>query len=514
MISVIGLGMVGKAIFDSFKSKNIKVNGYDKYKNIGNLKECLESEIIFLCLPTLYSYENNEYDKKEIITTVNYLVENNYQGLLILKSTVEPGTTKELSSKYHNIIHNPEFLSAKTSLDDFNNQTHIVIGKTSNCDIDKIITLYNTHYTDNISIVTSDESELMKISINCFYATKIQFFNEIYSLCNKKNISYNNVRSLMLKNNWINPMHTEVPGSDGYLSYGGACFPKDTNALLSFMKENNSYHNVLEATIKERNTMRNEIRLADFFVDKKDILQKEKFINLCKKYNISFFDHQHYNRNRLIKGENIFLHLGDETFESNKLRKINKNYKNIFSVNCNIKNNKIISIPLGLTDTSWCSIIGDIDIFEEFNKKEKKYINLAYINFNTERQDKGTNDRLKIKELFSSKDWTTDDIFQRDKEGHRNFINNIYNHKFIFCPRGNGIDTHRLWMSLYLRSIPIVKYDNIHENFKHLPILFIKEWEEINENYLNLKYQEINSKYFNMEILKLSYWENIFANLK
>jgi len=62
----------------------------------------------------------------------------------------------------------------------------------------------------------------------------------------------------MLKNNWINPMHTDVPGSDGMLSYGGMCFPKDTNALLEFMKENNSSHDILNACIQERNKMRTD----------------------------------------------------------------------------------------------------------------------------------------------------------------------------------------------------------------------------------------------------------------
>ena len=60
----------------------------------------------------------------------------------------------------------------------------------------------------------------------------------------------------MLKNNWINPMHTNVPGPDGSLSYGGACFPKDTNALLQYMKNMETPHLVLENIVKERNEMR------------------------------------------------------------------------------------------------------------------------------------------------------------------------------------------------------------------------------------------------------------------
>ena len=62
----------------------------------------------------------------------------------------------------------------------------------------------------------------------------------------------------MLKNGWINPMHTNVPGPDGKLSYGGYCFPKDTNALLNDMKNKGTPYKVLEATIEERNTMRKD----------------------------------------------------------------------------------------------------------------------------------------------------------------------------------------------------------------------------------------------------------------
>ena len=77
-------------------------------------------------------------------------------------------------------------------------------------------------------------------------------------MCNKINIDYNVVRQGMLNNNWINPMHTEVPGHDNKLSYGGACFPKDTNALLEFMKKNNMIHEVLKSTVNERNKIRND----------------------------------------------------------------------------------------------------------------------------------------------------------------------------------------------------------------------------------------------------------------
>ena len=71
----------------------------------------------------------------------------------------------------------------------------------------------------------------------------------------------------MLKNNWINPMHTQVPGTDGQLSYGGMCFPKDTNALNQYMKRKNSPNAVLNATIEERNILRTDQRFTEVDTD-------------------------------------------------------------------------------------------------------------------------------------------------------------------------------------------------------------------------------------------------------
>lgn len=268
-ISVIGLGVVGNAMLTSFNllsNDKYTFYGYDKYKNggIGNLENCLNSTIIFLVLPTEYNSITCEYDKTNIYSVLNELEVLKYSDCIVLKSTVEPTTTTFLQYKYKNMhfIHNPEFLSAVSAFEDFHNQTHIVLGKTLLCS-NKYLQYLNQLYTDlypnaTISNCTSNESEMMKISCNSFYSIKIQFFNELYLLSKKINVDYDTVVSLMLKNNWINPMHTTVPGSDGKLSYGGMCFPKDTNALLQFMIKNNTPNKVLNACVEERNEMRQD----------------------------------------------------------------------------------------------------------------------------------------------------------------------------------------------------------------------------------------------------------------
>jgi nucleotide sugar dehydrogenase len=263
-IGIIGLGFVGKAIYKSFKEKNINVLGYDIKDTINTFEECLISEILFLCLPTQFNEITKCYDKSIIENVLRDLNNHNYNGLVVIKSTIEPLSTDILQEKFSSLklFHNPEFLSAATAYEDFHHQSHIVLGKSNKGDYKDLILLeefYHTYYPDaKISLCSSTESESMKIYLNSFYAVKIQFFNELYLLCDKTKTDYNNVLDLMLKNNWINPMHTKVPGNDGKLSYGGYCFPKDTNALLHFMKSNESPCKVLEATINERNNMRED----------------------------------------------------------------------------------------------------------------------------------------------------------------------------------------------------------------------------------------------------------------
>tara|TARA_Y100000780_G_scaffold179369_1_gene164832 strand:- start:142593 stop:143411 length:819 start_codon:yes stop_codon:yes gene_type:complete len=270
-IGIIGLGFVGGAMFRSFNEKKTKIEdstefiGYDKFKNggIGTLEDLLDSSILFLALPTPYSDKLNEYDKSAIYNICKKLNKKNYKGIVVLKSTVEPNTTEKLSKDYNlQIIHNPEFLTARTAFEDFHNQSHIILGKASNCteeNLNNVKEFYKRYYpTSEFSFCTSLESECMKLTANCFYSVKVQFFNEIYMMCHRNGANFDKVREMVLKNKWVNPMHTLVPGPDNKFSYGGMCLPKDTNALNQYLKKLECPNRVLDATIKERNIFRSD----------------------------------------------------------------------------------------------------------------------------------------------------------------------------------------------------------------------------------------------------------------
>tara|TARA_B100000886_G_scaffold336968_1_gene296762 strand:- start:6802 stop:7641 length:840 start_codon:yes stop_codon:yes gene_type:complete len=268
-VGIIGLGFVGSSMYKSFKLKGLKEKsdliGYDKYKNggIGHFEECLKCDMLFLALPTIFNQEISQYDKEPIRETCILLKKNKFKGIIVIKSTIEPETIDNLSNEFKlKFIHNPEFLTARTAFEDFHNQRHIVLGKGRKCTTNDLNTLkifYSELYPDaEISLCNSLESESMKSFVNCFYAVKVQFFTELYLLCQSNGSDYNVIKDMMLKNGWINPMHTTVPGPDGQISFGGLCFPKDTNALNKYMIKSNTPNKVLEATIKERNEMRKD----------------------------------------------------------------------------------------------------------------------------------------------------------------------------------------------------------------------------------------------------------------
>lgn len=261
-IGIIGYGFVGNAIHASLVRKSIPCAIYDRYKPEYSDPESIRStDMCFVCVPTP-SPTGACYDLTALNDVMSVLEILGYNGIVVVKSTVLPGTTQKIAETYNlKIVHNPEFLTARTAAHDFENQRHVVIGSTKGHQesTEKLKRFYQQHFPlAKISMSTSTESEATKIFCNTFYAAKVQLFTEFKLLCEKIGADYEIVRGMMLNNGWINPMHTVVPGPDGKYSYGGMCFPKDTTSLLAFMKNNWSPCEVLDAVVAERNRMRGE----------------------------------------------------------------------------------------------------------------------------------------------------------------------------------------------------------------------------------------------------------------
>ena len=256
-IGVIGIGFVGEAVKNFFDEK-IEVEVYDPPKGYDNIKPLLDTQIIFLCVPTL-SRTDGSINLEHVNSTVELLTKHSYKGNLVIKSTVVPGTANSLKKgKPFHIISNPEFLTARTASKDFAEQNHIVIGS------DKhewffLYHLYKRFFPEvKFTLVSNTEAELIKYTCNAFYSLKIAYLNEINLLCKTLDSSYEQVLEGVLKNKWMSPFHTLVPGPDGKFGYGGACFPKDTKAIISRAKELGIEMNTLIGAEKTNKKVRND----------------------------------------------------------------------------------------------------------------------------------------------------------------------------------------------------------------------------------------------------------------
>lgn len=250
-IGIIGLGYVGSAVRHWFENQK---NGpplffYDKHKNIGSLDEVNKADIIFVAVPTPFNLKSG-YDNSAVEKSVANIKDSK---IIVIKSTMLPGTTANLQKKYPNkkILFNPEFLRTKTSVEDFINPDRQIIGITqeSKGEADLVLELLpKASYT---RVIPSTEAETVKYFGNLFLSTKVIFANQIYDLCSKLGINYDIVKDCAALDPRIGFSHLDV-NDDGYRGYGGGCFPKDVKAFIQLARQKGLNPKLLE-TIEEIN---------------------------------------------------------------------------------------------------------------------------------------------------------------------------------------------------------------------------------------------------------------------
>ena len=245
---IIGYGFLGSAITHGFGlHADIKI--YDKHKDYDTLKEVIDhSDYIWICLPTPMKLETGEIDLsiiEENLKKIHNVVEKGDRKVIIIKSTVIPGTTEMFAKKYPRLefVMNPEFLTARNNKLDFICASRIIIGMDDpwmdgSAGI-RLKEVYEYRFGNSVPIYCcgTKEAELTKYAANCFFTVKISYFNFIYSLCESMGLDFEQVRDMVLADGRIGRSHANVPGWDGQRGYSGSCFPKDINALIELSKQ-------------------------------------------------------------------------------------------------------------------------------------------------------------------------------------------------------------------------------------------------------------------------------------
>lgn len=255
-INIIGYGFVGGAVGHLCKRNNIRFCVCDVtpkeeqeadhvFSSIGeivrNSEQANETNIYFVCVPTP-SKDSGECDTSivdNVIESLSRLCTKT--SIVYVKSTLQPGTTKSLHSKYGNekvsIFFCPEFLREKTANADMYDATFALVGVTpdqrieSTTHINIFRLLYKHNDTFQVIVKPAEICELFKYTINVFLAVKVWYFNEVNTLCDKFNVQYDDLKSLFDLEPRIGTSHTDVPGHDGHYGFGGACLVKETKGM-------------------------------------------------------------------------------------------------------------------------------------------------------------------------------------------------------------------------------------------------------------------------------------------
>jgi UDPglucose 6-dehydrogenase len=262
-IGIIGQGFVGNAVCNKFKN-HYDVLTFDLDKSICNssLEEINEEcKYIFVCLPTPMNKDGSCYTGivEDLLTKLNkYSKEISQNKIVIVKSTIPPGTTTKWNDKFDNlsIVFNPEFLTEANAIKDYENQNRIILGGPPHETLELNSVFSKVFPTAKIINTNSTDAEMVKYTTNSFLAMKVSFANEIYQICKKVNADYDKVIESTIQDDRLGTSHWKVPGPDGDFGYGGHCFPKDINALISVAVNNNISPKMLIATDEKNKEVR------------------------------------------------------------------------------------------------------------------------------------------------------------------------------------------------------------------------------------------------------------------
>ena len=262
IIGIIGQGFVGSAIREGLKPfYEVKTFDLDESKSNSTQEEvCESSDIIFVCLPTPMK-KSGECDTRILESAINSLEEKckelQVDPILVVKSTVPPGTTARINEKCKlDVCFSLEFLTEANSFEDFKNQSRIIIGGPRPA-TGKIKQMFRKAFPEIPIIKTgSNTAETVKYFTNCFLATKVIFANEMYDICNTANVDFDKVTEYALHDTRIGKSHLMVPGPDGDRGFGGHCFPKDLKAMIYFAEKNNIDPEMMKSVMRKNDKLR------------------------------------------------------------------------------------------------------------------------------------------------------------------------------------------------------------------------------------------------------------------
>ena len=223
---VVGVGMVGGAMQRYLEKKQgLELFLYDKGKGLGSPDDVNKAEVVFICVPTPYLKDGKGFDLSCVEESLAML---NGEKVVVIKSTVLPGTTEMLQQKYpqHKILMNPEFLTEETADQDMLYPDRQIVGYTAQSqtvagDVMQLLPLAPFE-----RILPATEAEIVKYFGNTWFSVKVSFANQMYDLCQSLGVDYDRMVEAAAADKRIGRTHLNI-FHKGARGYGGKCLAGD-----------------------------------------------------------------------------------------------------------------------------------------------------------------------------------------------------------------------------------------------------------------------------------------------
>ena len=235
-IGIVGYGYVGRAVHAGFDQQPNRFIICDPEHSSVTLKQLIEQQpdVVFVCVPT------NDAECVELNSTLDTIERSSYKGVVVVKSTVLPHVIKD-----RDVVVNPEFLTQRTSTHDFINPEILVLGGEQASNIKWFYQIHSRVRSKHIIMTDKVSACMIKYMMNCFYATKICFMNEMQQVINSVGANQDDIKHALRLHPWMGTHHFDVPGPDGKNGFGGACLPKDLR-MFAESYDVDMFHKVLE----------------------------------------------------------------------------------------------------------------------------------------------------------------------------------------------------------------------------------------------------------------------------